>query len=129
MNMVYDEIVKECKTLSYRDKFSLSLLLIQMARKEEETQNPQNRATAKDHKPEKDPKSASEEIQYITYRLSKLRPIKKESLINAIKTMHQFKEGVSDKDVEAIIAILEKEKFLKIVNNRVVVYLKDGKDE
>jgi hypothetical protein len=127
--MTYEEIVKQCKSLSYRDKFSLSLLLIQMARKEEEAQNPQKRAPARDHKPEKDAKYNPDEIHYITHQLSRLHPLKKESLINAIKAMYQYKEDISEKDTEAIIAILEKKKFLKIVNNRVVEYLKNGKSE
>jgi hypothetical protein len=42
--MEYDEITKNCETLGYRDKLRLSQLLIQLARKEEEIQNPQNRS-------------------------------------------------------------------------------------
>ncbi len=41
--MEYDEITKHCEDLSYRDKLRLSQLLIQLARKEEEIQNPQKR--------------------------------------------------------------------------------------
>ena len=45
--MEYDEIAKECQELGYRDKLRLSQLLIQLARKEEEIQNPQNRGIIK----------------------------------------------------------------------------------
>ena len=42
--MNYDVIVLACEQLSYRDKLRLAQLLIQIARKEEENENPQNRA-------------------------------------------------------------------------------------
>jgi hypothetical protein len=38
--MTYDEIALACEQLNYRDKFRLSQLLIQIARKEEENANP-----------------------------------------------------------------------------------------
>ncbi|MFM6402425.1 MAG: hypothetical protein ACKPFF_37590, partial [Planktothrix sp.] len=41
--MTYDEIASLCEQLGYRDKLRLAQLLIQLARKEEETQNPQSR--------------------------------------------------------------------------------------
>ena len=46
--MEYDEIAKHCESLGYRDKFRLSQLLIQLARKEEEIQNPQTRQNLKE---------------------------------------------------------------------------------
>jgi len=42
--MKYDEITKECEALSYRDKLRLAQLLIQLARKEEEIENPTKRS-------------------------------------------------------------------------------------
>jgi len=44
--MTYDELVKEIEPLSYRDKFRLAQLLIQLARKGEEEHNPEKRQTA-----------------------------------------------------------------------------------
>jgi hypothetical protein len=41
--MTYQEISKDCEALCYRDKLCLARLLVQLARKEEEIQNPQNR--------------------------------------------------------------------------------------
>ena len=38
--MTYNELSKEIQQLSYRDKFRLAQLLIQLARKEEEEQKP-----------------------------------------------------------------------------------------
>ena len=41
--MTYSELSREIEQLSYRDKFRLAQLLIQLARKEEEEQNPEQR--------------------------------------------------------------------------------------
>lgn len=41
--MNYDEIADLCEQLGYRDKLRLAQLLIQLARKEEEKKNPQER--------------------------------------------------------------------------------------
>ena len=41
--MTYSELSREIEKLSYRDKFRLAQLLIQVARKEEEEQNPEQR--------------------------------------------------------------------------------------
>ncbi|CAN2042306.1 hypothetical protein GMMP15_750004 [Candidatus Magnetomoraceae bacterium gMMP-15] len=43
MILTYQEISKACEVLGYRDKLRLAQLLIQLARKEEEIQNPQKR--------------------------------------------------------------------------------------
>ncbi len=37
--MKYEEIAKKCEGLSYRDKFRLAQLLIQLARKQEEEES------------------------------------------------------------------------------------------
>ena len=115
--MKYDEIVKHCEILGYRDKLRLSQLLIQLARKEEELQNPQNRSNII----EKKEKTTTEEelstdinsIQYVTERLDKLRPSKKKTLMNSIMAMYQFQGAISEEDQETIIDALEKNKFLK----------------
>ncbi len=41
--MKYEAIAKECEELSYRDKFRLAQLLIQLARKQEEEEYPVQR--------------------------------------------------------------------------------------
>ena len=124
--MKYDEITKECESLSYRDKLRLAQLLIQLARKEEEIENPAKRNNLKanpkleiNDEPTKDILS----IQYVMDRIAKLRPSKKASLINSIKAMYQFQGGVSDEDQEKIIIDLQKRKFLKIESNNKVIYL------
>lgn len=124
--MNYDEIAKASESLSYRDKLRLSQLLIQLARKEEEIQNPQNRENLKSSKTKKsaiEPEADINSIQYVIDRLSKLRPSKKKTLLNSIKAMYQFQGGVSEKDQETIISKLEKLKFIKIASNNKVTYL------
>ena len=44
--MTYDDVSRQAEQLSYRDKLRLAQLLIQLARKEEEEQNPEKRKTA-----------------------------------------------------------------------------------
>lgn len=124
--MEYDEIAKHCESLGYRDKFRLSQLLIQLARKEEEIQNPQTRQNLK----EKVTKQISDEpatdinsIQYVIDRLAKLRPSKKKSLLNSIAAMYQFQGAISEKDQKMIVEKLEQKKFLKVESNNRVIYL------
>ena len=124
--MKYDELAKHCEILGYRDKLRLSQLLIQLARKEEELQNPQNRSNIIENKE----KTTIEElatdinsIQYVIERLNKLRPSKKKTLMNSIMAMYQFQGAISEEDQETIIDALEKNKFLKIESNNRVTYL------
>jgi hypothetical protein len=124
--MNYEEIVKECENLGYRDKLRLSQLLIQLARKEEEIQNPQNRSNLKDEKKKeisKELKNDIGSIQYIIDRIVKLKPSKKKTLMNSIRAMYQFQGGVSEQDQERIIAKLKKMKFINIDQNNHVTYL------
>jgi|GEM_PF-579820 len=152
--ITYDAITVLCEYLSYRDKLRLAQLLIQQARKEEETEHPQKRVETNQHlvpKPqetsEKNKVSKEEEtehpqkrvetnqhlvpkpqetIEYITDRLLKLksRPSKKSSLINFIKAMFQYQGGISDTDIEKIISQLQKQKYISIESNDKVTYLK-----
>jgi hypothetical protein len=123
--MEYDEIAEHCESLGYRDKLRLSQLLIQLARKEEEIQNPVRRRNLN----EKVIKQILDEtttdinsIQYVIDRLAKLRPSKKKTLLNSIKAMYQFQGAISEKDQEIIIAKLEQKKFLKVESNNRVIY-------
>ncbi len=125
--MKYDEIAKHCEILGYRDKLRLSQLLIQLARKEEELQNPQNRRNIIEKKEntttEEELSTDINSIQYVTERLDKLRPSKKKTLMNSIMAMYQFQGAISEEDQETIIDALEKNKFLKIESNNRVTYL------
>lgn len=78
--MEYDEIVTHCEELGYRDKLRLSQLLIQLARKEEELQNPQTRRNLNEKMTKKisaEPTNDINSIQYVIDRRTKLRPSKK----------------------------------------------------
>jgi hypothetical protein len=121
----YNEIAKACESLGYRDKFRLAQFLIQQARKEEELQNPQSRISADKGKSYQDT-AASEgnSIEYVMERIGKLRPGKKKTLLNSIQAMYQFQGGIAEKDQEAIIAELQKRKFLRIEADNRVVYLR-----
>lgn len=112
--MAYEKIAKEVESLSYRDKFRLAQLLIQLARKEEEEQYPteRNAVAAKD----------SETIQYVIERLLKSKPTKQASLSNFIGAMFQFQGGISEEDKNHIIAILQKQKVVVISDNGKVNY-------
>lgn len=113
--MSYDKIATECEKLSYRDKFRLAQLLIQLARKEEEEEYPEQR--------EPDSSPESDHVAYVSQRLLKLRPAKKSSLSNAIAAMFQFQGGISDADKEKIIAELQKNKIIAIGETGRVSYL------
>ena len=112
--MNYDVIALACEQLSYRDKLRLAQLLIQIARKEEETENPQNRAkqeVLENAKTKKEPLKELDTIEYVVGRLLKLKPVKRQSLINSIKSMFQFQGGISDSDINKIISELQKRKY------------------
>ena len=66
--MTYNELSKEIQQLSYRDKFRLAQLLIQLARKEEEEQNPQRR-----QKRGPSGRFDSELVQFVADRRRKLK--------------------------------------------------------
>ena len=113
--MNYNELSKQVEHLGYRDKLRLAQLLIQLARKEEEEQNPEKRETATTSGP-----SDPELIQYVADRLKKLKPSKKETLLNSIGAMFQFQGGISDDDKEKLLSeLLKKRHFTITENNRV----------
>ncbi|MBC6428942.1 MAG: hypothetical protein GDA55_06945 [Cellvibrionales bacterium] len=114
--MGYDEIVKNCEQLSYRDKFRLAQLLIQFGRKEEEDASPDGRKLAA---------SDPELTGYVLERLQKSKPAKKAALLNFIGVMFQFQGGISDDDKEAIVRELQNKKQITVDQNGKVSYTKD----
>ena len=112
--MSYEDIAKECEALTYRDKFRLAQLLIQLGRKEEEEQYPDQR------KPED--REEIDQVEYVTERLLKLRPAKKKTLLNSIGAMFQFQGGISDADKEEIASELQRQKIISITENGHVSY-------
>jgi len=97
--MTYDEIAGLSEQLSYRDKFRLAQLLIQLGRREEEEQHPEKRTV-----------SGAETVEYVAERLLSLRPKKKATMLNSIEAMFQFQGGISDADKEHIIDELQKQR-------------------
>ena len=115
--MTYNELSKEIEQLSYRDKFRLAQLLIQLARKEEEEQNPVQRRTAG-----ASAKLDPELVKYVADRLRKLKPSKKEALFNSIGAMFQFRGGISDGDKERMFSELQKRRHIVVAENGRVQY-------
>ncbi|MFO1433138.1 MAG: hypothetical protein U1F76_24040 [Candidatus Competibacteraceae bacterium] len=120
--MSYDEIVVLCEQLGYRYKLRLAQLLIQLARKEEEKQNPEKRIE-NSRQASSISKNGSETIEYIIERLKKLKPSKRSSLLNSIGAMFQFQGGISDSEKEKIIFELQRLKYIQIDTNDKVTYL------
>jgi hypothetical protein len=114
ITMNYDEIAKECENLTYRDKLRLAQLLLQLGRKEEEEEYPENRKT--------EPETGLDQIQYVTERILKLKPAKKKSLLNSIGAMFQFQGGISDSDKEEIASKLQEQNIISITENGHVSY-------
>lgn len=113
--MTYEEIADLCKTLGYRDKLRLAQFLIQVARGEEEKQNPQE-------KPEGSSKEISDPVQYVVEKLLKLKPRKKTTLLNAIDSMFQFKGGITEEEKERIFSELQHLKYIKVDKNDRIDY-------
>ena len=117
--MTYNELSEAVTSLSYRDKFRLAQLLIQLARKEEEEQYPQQRAAAAQGMGSP---SDSELTAYVAERIKKLRPTKKDSLLNSINAMFQFQGGISEQDRDKVVAELQKTRQITIDGNNRVAY-------
>ena len=115
--MTYNELSKEIQQLSYRDKFRLAQLLIQLARKEEEEHNPEQR-----QKRGPSARLNPELVQFVADRLKKLRPSRKEALFNSIAAMFQFQGGISDGDKERIFSELQKRGHIVVAQNGRVQY-------
>lgn len=115
--LTYSELSREIEQLSYRDKFRLAQLLIQLARKEEEEQNPQQR-----QKRVPSARLDPELVQYVADRLRKLKPSKKKSLFNSIAAMFQFQGGISDGDKERMFSELQKRGHIVVAEDGRVQY-------
>jgi hypothetical protein len=83
--VTYSELSREIEQLSYRDKFRLAQLLIQLARKEEEEQNSEQRQK-RGPSARLDPEMA----QYVADRFRKLKPSKKKLRGNRCDPVQQL---------------------------------------
>ncbi|MGN5152613.1 hypothetical protein ACTG23_22800 [Aeromonas enteropelogenes] len=114
VTMSYEEIAKVCEQLSYRDKFRLAQLLLQLGRKQEEDEYPAPRITSESN--------GHDQTDYVTERLLKLKPSKLTSLSNSISAMFQFQGGISEKDKQDIIAKLKQKNVIHISDTGKVSY-------
>jgi len=122
--LTYSELSSEIEKLSYRDKFRLAQLLIQLARKEEEEQNPQQR-----QKRVPSARLDPELVQYVADRLRKLKPSKKTALFNSIAAMFQFQGGISDGDKEKMFSELQKRGHIVVAEDGRVQYPRVTRDD
>ena len=117
MMQQYDTAKQAVVSLTYRDKLRLAQLLIQLARKEEEEQSV--KSEPKQVK-QSSPKEELLDLNYVKERLLKSKPSKLSSLENFIDAMFQFKGSISESDRNQFVINLQKKKFLRIENNKVM---------
>ena len=118
--MTYSELSWEIAQLSYRDKFRLAQLLIQLARKEEEERNPQQRQK---HGPSA--KLDPELVQHVADRHRSLKPSKKKALLNSVHTAYSV-QGVSGGRWQRIRVPLVFHIRLQIFNRRFEYFVAAG---
>ena len=95
--------------------------LLQLAMKEEEEQNPDKRKLSLPGS-----EDSGDSIEYVAPRLLKLRPVKKEGVLNSIAAMYQFQGGISDTDKERIFTGLVKRGYIRVEPNNRVSYPSGG---
>jgi hypothetical protein len=115
--MRFEDLSKGIEQLSYREKLHLAQRLIQLARKEEEEQNPNQRQPA-----ESQAKSDPELIQYVADRLRKLKPSNRDAIYNSIGAMFQFRGGISEVDKQRLFSELQKRRHLVLGKDGRVQY-------
>lgn len=115
--MAYDEIAALCEQLGYKDKLRLAQLLIQLARKEEETQNPQSQIESYPKDLFK-PQNNEEEVQSVFEKIVKFKPKTRKRLKNVIRNNCKFKGEISE-----IISELQRLNYIQIDTNNQVKYL------
>ena len=106
--MIYTEIMKHVEALGYREKLHLAQRLLQMAIKEEEEQTPESAGPI-------DPGM----VEFVAERLRKLKPSRKDAVLNSIGAMFQFRGGISEQDKEKM--------FTSLTQSREIVVSETGK--
>lgn len=110
--MSYEESLKAASLLGYRDKLRLAQTLLQLARKEEEDAHPAKRASTAG--------TDADLVVYVAERLRKLKPSRKEAVLNSIDAMFQFQGGISDSDKESLFSALVKQRHIVLgANDRI----------
>ena len=67
--------------------------------------------------------TADERVLYIKERIDKLKPKKKDGLVNSIIAMFQFDGGIKPQDVNQVLQTLEQQGFFTIDNEDRVNYM------
>ncbi|WP_431023946.1 hypothetical protein [Halomonas sp. H5] len=112
--MSYEEIAKACEALSYRDKFRLAQLLLQLGRKQEEEGYPAPRKSSGS--------VGQDQTSYVAERLLKLKPTRLKTLSNSIAAMFQFQGGISETDKKDIIDNLRQNKIIAVSDTGRISY-------
>ena len=66
--------------------------------------------------------SRDKKVAYISERLKKLSPKKRDAVVRSIEAMFQFNGGIEKQEVETIVKTLEKKKFFSISSDGKVTY-------
>jgi hypothetical protein len=111
--MEFDEVVRIVSEWPAKDKMRLSQVLMQLIKQEEDERASQGQGT----------ESFADKLDYVIERIKKSKPTKLEALSNFIKAMFNFKGGISEAGIKAIIEALCERKFIAIIENK-VRYLK-----
>ena len=109
--MIYNEMLKQIEKLGYREKLHLAQRLLQMAIKEEEEQTPESAGPL-------DPGM----VEFVAERLRKLKPSRKDAVLNSIGAMFQFRGGISDEDKEKMFSALVNAQAIVVAENGKVTY-------
>ena len=104
-------MLKQIEELGYREKLHLAQRLLQMAIKEEEEQKPESAGPL-------DPGL----VEFVAERLRKLKPSRKDAVLNSIGAMFQFRGGISDEDKEKMFSALVNAQAIVVAENGKVTY-------
>ncbi len=109
--MIYNEVIKQIEKLGYREKLHLAQRLLQMAIKEEEEQTPESAGPI-------DPGM----LEFVAERLRKLKPSRKDAVLNSIGAMFQFRGGIPEQDKETMFAALVTARAIVVTETGKVTY-------
>jgi len=76
-------------------------------------QSPQNHANS-EAKPEASKMTLAEKVAYVRERIIKLKPKKRDGVVNSISVMFQFTGGLQEQEIQKVITSLQREKFFTI---------------
>ena len=107
--MNYEDIKELALQLSYKGKFRLAQILLEVAQEEQQPQ----RVIRSQDEPVID-------LEYVSKRLLTSRPSKVKTLENFIEAMFQFKRSISREEKSEVISQLQQKNIIKIEKNKVI---------